>query len=121
MKQTFNVSGMTCSACSAHVEKAVCRLEGVAEVNVSLLTNSMQVTYDEDAASSEAIIAAVTAAGYGASLPQAAGTAAPAVRQEDVMAGELAQMKHRMVWSFAFLIPLFYRDSSHTGHQQPVL
>ena len=63
MKQTFNVSGMTCSACSAHVEKAVCRLEGVAEVNVSLLTNSMQVTYDEDAASSEAIIAAVKNSG----------------------------------------------------------
>ena len=113
MKQTFNVSGMTCSACSAHVEKAVCRLEGVAEVNVSLLTNSMQVTYDEDAASSEAIIAAVKNSGYGASLPQAAGTAAPAVRQEDVMAGELAQMKHRMVWSFAFLIPLFYISMGH--------
>jgi len=113
MKQTFNVSGMTCSACSAHVEKAVCRLEGVAEVNVSLLTNSMQVTYDEDAASSEAIIAAVKNSGYGASLPQAAGTAAPAARQEDVMAGELAQMKHRMVWSFAFLIPLFYISMGH--------
>ena len=113
MKQTFNVSGMTCSACSAHVEKAVCRLDGVAEVNVSLLTNSMQVTYDEDAASSEAIIAAVKNSGYGASLPQAAGTAAPAVRQEDVMAGELAQMKHRMVWSFAFLIPLFYISMGH--------
>ena len=113
MKQTFNVSGMTCSACSAHVEKAVCRLEGVAEVNVSLLTNSMQVTYDEDAASSETIIAAVKSSGYGASLPQAAGTAAPAVRQEDVMAGELAQMKHRMVWSFAFLIPLFYISMGH--------
>ena len=113
MKQTFNVSGMTCSACSAHVEKAVCRLDGVAEVNVSLLTNSMQVTYDEDAASSEAIIAAVKSSGYGASLPQAAGTAAPAARQEDVMAGELAQMKHRMVWSFAFLIPLFYISMGH--------
>ena len=113
MKQTFNVSGMTCSACSAHVEKAVCRLDGVAEVNVSLLTNSMQVTYDEDAASSEAIIAAVKSSGYGASLPQAAGTAAPVVRQEDVMAGELAQMKHRMVWSFAFLIPLFYISMGH--------
>ncbi len=113
MKQTFNVSGMTCSACSAHVEKAVCRLEGVAEVNVSLLTNSMQVTYDEDAASSEAIIEAVKSSGYGASLPQAAGTAAPAARQEDVMAGELAQMKHRMVWSFAFLIPLFYISMGH--------
>ena len=113
MKQTFNVSGMTCSACSAHVEKAVCRLDGVAEVNVSLLTNSMQVTYDEDAASSEAIIAAVKNSGYGASLPQAAGTAAPAVRQEDVMAGELAQMQHRMVWSFAFLIPLFYISMGH--------
>ena len=47
MKQSFNVTGMTCSACSSHVEKAVKKLEGVNEVTVSLLTNSMQVAYDE--------------------------------------------------------------------------
>ncbi|MBQ3242093.1 MAG: heavy-metal-associated domain-containing protein, partial [Oscillospiraceae bacterium] len=47
MKQKFNVTGMTCSACSAHVEKSVAKLSGVSSVEVSLLTNSMQVTYDE--------------------------------------------------------------------------
>ena len=47
MKQKFDVTGMTCSACSAHVEKAVCKLEGVRAVQVNLLSNSMQVEYDE--------------------------------------------------------------------------
>lgn len=48
MKQKFNVTGMTCSACSAHVEKAVSRLDGVQKAEVSLMTNSMTVQYDED-------------------------------------------------------------------------
>ena len=69
MKQHFDVTGMTCSACSAHVEKAVRHLEGVSDVAVSLLTNAMQVTYDEQVLSPEEIIQAVTDAGYGASLP----------------------------------------------------
>ena len=114
MKQTFNVTGMTCSACSAHVEKAVGKLEGVSAVSVNLLSNSMQVNYDETAVSADGIIAAVTASGYGASLPQKAGdkkTAAP--KREDAMAGELKQMKRRMVWSFVFLVPLFYISMGH--------
>ena len=73
MKQTFTVTGMTCSACSAHVEKAVGKLAGVSAVNVNLLSGSMQVTYDEKALSPEEIIRAVTAAGYGASLPGGGG------------------------------------------------
>ena len=73
MKQTFSVTGMTCSACSAHVEKAVGRVAGVSAVSVNLLANNMQVTYDEAAVQAEAIIAAVTAAGYGASLPRQEG------------------------------------------------
>ena len=113
MKQTFDVTGMTCSACSAHVEKAVCKVEGVSEVNVNLLSNSMQVTYDEASADANAIIQAVTASGYGASLPQTAGKAQAAPPREDVMAGELEQMKHRLVWSFVFLIPLFYISMGH--------
>ena len=77
MKQTFNVSGMTCSACSAHVEKAVGKVEGVSQVSVNLLGNSMQVTYDESAVTAETIMQAVAAAGYGASLPQRAGKQGP--------------------------------------------
>ncbi len=61
MKQTFTVTGMTCSACSAHVEKAVGKLTGVSAVNVNLLSGSMQVTYDEKALSPGEIIRSVTA------------------------------------------------------------
>ena len=112
MKQTFNVTGMTCSACSAHVEKAVSKTPGVSAVNVNLLSNNMQVTYDEGAVSADEIIGAVTASGYGASLPQKAAQSQTASK-EDVMSGELAWMKRRLVWSFVFLIPLFYISMGH--------
>ena len=65
-RKKFNVTGMTCSACSAHVEKAVSKVPGVQSVAVSLLTNTMQVQYDEGATNPDAIIAAVVKAGYGA-------------------------------------------------------
>ncbi len=113
MKQTFNVTGMTCSACSAHVEKAVSKVDGVSAVNVNLLSNNMQVTYDESAITPENIIQAVTASGYGASLPQKRSETKSAAPREDVVAGELKQMKHRLVWSFVFLIPLFYISMGH--------
>ena len=113
MKQTFSVTGMTCSACSAHVEKAVSRVEGVSAVNVNLLSNNMQVTYDEAAVTAEEIVAAVVSSGYGASLPRKAGAKAGEPKREDVMSGELQQMKHRLVWSFAFLTPLFYISMGH--------
>ena len=58
MRQKFTVTGMTCSACSAHVEKAVCKLEGVSEVNVNLLGGSMQVDFDPERQSNDSIIAA---------------------------------------------------------------
>ena len=64
MKQKFDVTGMTCSACSAHVEKAVNKLEGVRRAEVSLMTNSMNVEYDEAALAPESIIQAVGQAGY---------------------------------------------------------
>ena len=113
MKQTFPVTGMTCSACSAHVEKAVSRVPGVRAVAVSLLTNSMVVTYDESTATTQAIVQAVADAGYGASLPREGGKARTPQPREDVMAGELRQMKHRLVWSLVFLIPLFYISMGH--------
>ena len=69
MKQKFTVTGMTCSACSAHVEKAVCKLEGVSSVNVNLLGGSMQVDFDPARQNNDSIISAVIASGYGAQLP----------------------------------------------------
>ena len=64
MKQKFDVTGMTCSACSAHVEKAVGKLEGIQTVNVNLLQNSMVVEYDDTALSADDIINAVKSGGY---------------------------------------------------------
>ncbi len=72
-KQKYTVTGMTCSACSSHVEKSVCKLSGMGDVTVNLLTNSMQVQYDENLCSEDSIIEAVEKAGYGASPVQAGG------------------------------------------------
>ena len=111
-KQKFNITGMTCSACSAHVEKAVGKLEGVRAADVSLMTNSMVAEYDETILSPEEIIQAVIQSGYGAALSQKAGERA-AAPQEDVVGKELASMKRRLVWSFVFLLPLFYISMGH--------
>ncbi len=116
MKQKFNVTGMTCTACSAHVEKAVAKVPGVHSVNVNLMANSMLVDYDSAAADPAALIRAVEEAGYGASLPGASAaspfrTGAPAAG--DPMAGELRHMKFRLIVSFCFLIPLFYLSMGH--------
>ena len=110
MKQKFNVTGMTCSACSAHVDKAVRKVPGVSEVNVNLLSNSMTVEYDPDKTTPQAIEAAVAEAGYGAAcpLPAAKGGARAAAPAADPMAEELKSMKRRLIVSFVFLIPLFY-------------
>ena len=112
-KQKFNITGMTCSACSAHVEKAVRKLEGIRAADVSLMTNSMTAEYDEAVLSPEDIIAAVIQSGYGAALPQKAGAKVQAALQEDVVGQELAAMKRRLIWSFVFLIPLFYISMGH--------
>lgn len=71
MKTRFDVTGMTCSACSAHVEKAVAKVDGVNKVTVSLLTNSMTVEFDESKTSQDVIISAVVKAGYNASTKDA--------------------------------------------------
>ena len=112
MKQKFTVTGMTCSACSAHVDKAVRKLEGVTEVNVNLLGGTMTVDWD-GALTADAIIAAVDKAGYGASLPNPQGQAAQAKPAADAMEGELKHMKARLISSFVFMIPLFYLSMGH--------
>ena len=106
-KEKFTITGMTCSACSARVEKAVAKVDGTKDVSVNLLTNSMQLEYDEAKTSVPAIIKAVVDAGYGASVKgkQAAAKAAP---QEDPVKKSIDEMKHRLVWSIAFLLPTMY-------------
>lgn len=113
MKQKFIVTGMTCSACSAHVEKAVRKLPDVSNVAVDLLGGSMQVEYDESKLSPDGIIAAVTGAGYGASLPAALGAAKTAAPPVAPMEEELRNMKRRFISSLVFLIPLFYISMGH--------
>ncbi len=105
----FDVTGMSCAACSARVEKAVAKVEGVSQCAVNLLTNSMQV---EGSASAEAIIAAVEAAGYGASVHDAA--AAPAKTEEKNPAdADRAALRRRLIASLAFLLPLMYVSMGH--------
>ena len=106
-KEQFTITGMTCSACSARVEKAVAKVDGTKDVSVNLLTNSMQLEYDEAKTSVPAIIKAVVDAGYGASVKgkQAAAKAAP---QEDPVKKSIDEMKHRLVCSIAFLLPTMY-------------
>ena len=111
MKQKFDVTGMTCTACSAHVEKAVCQVAGVDQVNVNLLGNSMLVDYNEDQTDSAAIIRAVEAAGYGASIPGGRAKAAPV--RANPMEEEAAGMKRRFFASLVFLLPLFYIAMGH--------
>ncbi len=115
MRQKFTVTGMSCSACSAHVEKAVSKLEGVSAVNVNLLGGSMQVDFDAGKQSSDTIIAAVVAAGYGASVPGKAAEKGKSAASAGVpdMKEELAWMKRRLIISFCFLIPLFYLSMGH--------
>ena len=111
MKKTFLVTGMTCSACSAHVDKAVRKLEGVEDVNVNLLGNTMQVKYGPGV-TDEDIIAAVVKAGYGASLPEARSDA-PARPAAAAMEEDQKNMKLRLIWSLVFMIPLFYLSMGH--------
>ena len=106
MRKKFDVTGMTCSACSSHVEKAVTKIDGVKAVNVSLLTNSMQVDYNEAAVQEGDIIRAVQGAGYGASLPGKEN--ARAVSAVQTAETERKAVKKRLIISFLFLIPLLY-------------
>lgn len=115
MKEKYDVTGMTCSACSSRVEKCVANLDGVKEVSVNLLTNSMQVEYDEQNLSSHKIMEEVKKAGYGASLSGAENQASAKTDQpkENPIEIQIHQMKMRTIWSFVFLIPLMYVSMGH--------
>lgn len=114
--ETYQVTGMSCSACSSRVEKAVSKLEGIEKASVNLLTNSMQVDYDETILTGQAIIDAVVDAGYGASLAGGqAGTkgASPQASPANTAEQEVRQMKRRLLWSIVFLIPTVYIAMHH--------
>ena len=117
-KETYDVTGMSCAACSSRVEKAVARQSGVQQVSVNLLKNSMVVEYDESALSSAQIVAAVEQAGYGASLHEKPGAAVPAAKgggQGGLSAAQQAYrgMKKRLALSLVFTVPLFYLSMGH--------
>lgn len=109
MTEQFAVTGMTCAACSAHVEKAVSKLSGVQSAPVNLMLGSMTVTYDEKAVTEGDIIAAVKAAGYGAS--PASQTDQGQLRRDQDAA--LRRRKKHLIWSVVFLVPLFYLSMGH--------
>ena len=117
MNEKFNVTGMTCSACSARVEKCVRQLEGLENVTVNLLTNSMQVAFDERRLSTDEIIQAVIQAGYGASVKtdQINGDTSQTTinKQENPLDLQQKEMKQRLWISFLFLIPLMYVSMGH--------
>ena len=109
--EQFNVTGMSCAACSARVEKAVKSVPGVTGCSVSLLTNSMGV---EGTAEDSAIIRAVEQAGYGASPKKAAAAAASASAELDALADhETPKLKRRLIASLGFLLVLMYFSMGH--------
>ncbi|MEE1281858.1 MAG: heavy metal translocating P-type ATPase [Acutalibacteraceae bacterium] len=108
-KEFFNVTGMTCASCSSRVEKTVQKLEGVENVSVNLLTNSMEVKFDESKINAQNIISAVTNAGYGASIKGKQTTKKEISTAND----EVKSAKQRLIASIIFLVPLFYISMGH--------
>ena len=106
MKQRFRVGGMSCAACSAHVEKSVSAVPGVSTVQVNLLAGSMTVEYDEAVCDAGKIIAAVVSGGYTAAVDDGKQQSAPA---QGAQADEaLGEMKKRIIVSAVFMIVLMY-------------
>ena len=108
MTEKFNVTGMTCSACSAHVEKSVKKLDGVKSVNVNLLQNNMHVDFDETAVSVDDIINAVVSGGYGASV-----AGKKQEKTDNKIDNEISNMKFRLIVSLVCLVPLMYISMGH--------
>lgn len=113
MNQKFSVTGMTCSACSASVEKSVQKVPGVNSVIVNLLSNSMMVDYDSEVTNSQEIINAVINAGYHAAIYVKGSENRSLDKQVNKVEVELKEMKKRIIISFIFLIPLLYVAMGH--------
>ena len=118
-KETYDITGMSCAACSARIEKGISGMEGMQQCSVNLLKNSMTVSYDEAELDSGKIIHQVEDIGYGASLHQTQGskTTGASVRGKngatDAAAEAAKQMKQRLIVSLVFTIPLFYISMGH--------
>jgi len=112
VKRKFDVTGMTCSACSAHVEKSVRKLEGIDSVSVNLLNNNMVVEYDEKALTDGNIIHAVQDAGYNAFLNAPEKKAGNQPASFDAQA-EARHTRNRLILSILFTVPLFYLSMGH--------
>lgn len=110
-KERYAVTGMTCSACSAHVQKAVAAVPGVHSVQVNLLQNNMTVEFEEAETTPETIFAAVKKAGYGAAPLSESGMAAAPTGGTPIVSAHAE--RNRLIWSIAFLIPLFYIGMGH--------
>ncbi len=108
-KETYCITGMTCASCSARVEKTVARLNGMENVSVNLLTNTMEVQYDPKVVSSSDIISAVEKAGYGANRKNQTNDKSKNIAVND----ETMLIKQRLIASLVFLIPLFYLSMGH--------
>lgn len=113
MKDKFDITGMTCSACSAHVYKAVSKLDGVKDVNVNLLSNNMVVEYDDNIKPSD-IITAVVDAGYGAQVASQNKSDNKKVNKEQINESDL--MYERLKYSFIFFIPVLYLSMGPMMH-----
>lgn len=112
MKQKFDITGMTCSACSSRVEKCMSKLDGVSSYQVNLLTNSMMCEYDEGCISESTIIGAVVGAGYGASVSGQKGDSSNKTVSSAV-ASSTSGFKLRLWVSFIFILPLMYVSMGH--------
>lgn len=114
IKERYSVGGMTCSACSAHVEKSVSKVNGVKKAEVNLLTNSMTVEYDGSVCGKNDIIKAVEQGGYTASLPRAKERASEKRESPaEIRKKEFKTMKKRLILSLVFFVPLFYVSMGH--------
>lgn len=118
MKQEkFEIQGMTCSSCSAHVERATKKLEGVKSANVNLLSNHMVVEYDETMLRSDSIIQAVIEAGYGAKTSEEKKKSGKVETKQNYMQDSIKSMKKRLLISVCFLIPLMYIAMHHMFYE----
>ncbi|MFW2584853.1 heavy metal translocating P-type ATPase [Aliarcobacter butzleri] len=111
--QKFDIKGMTCSACSTAVDRNVKKLEGINEVNVNLLNNSMIVKYDENVLNNETIIKKVQDAGYEAFLVENGKKTQKNSTEKNLGKIETNELKNRLIISFIFAIPLFYISMGH--------
>ena len=117
-QERYEVTGMTCSACSSRVEKCVSKIDGVENVSVNLLTNSMQVSYDENKVNEDIIVSEVEKAGYGAALANAGNEKRTGKGKKINKAEqEIHEMKIRLIWSVIFLIPMMYISMHHMFYE----